>query len=257
MKHIKLLFTVSLLTSYGSICPSASASAGSGISENASRSHALTAEEERAMHEQLLAAVRTGNLDVVQQYITAGTNLDASDQDDGYTALMEATVNNCTEMARLLIDAGADVDLVDQNGWTALIYSARYNSPEIARLLIDAGADVDLVTQDGSTALMFAAVSNRPEIARLLIAAGANVDLVNQNGSTALIYAAKYNCSEIVRLLIAASADPTIQTNPTTTGQFALQLVPTGNTPEEIANNNALRTELENWYEQYTNPGLK
>jgi len=188
--------------------------------------------------------------------IAAGADVDLVTE-DGSTALMLAARQNHTEVAERLIAAGANFDLVNQNGYTALIYAAQSNSTEIARLLIAAGANVNLVNRYGYTALMDAAVSNRPEIVRLLIVADANVDLITQYGCTALMVAARQNRPEIARLLIAAGADPTIPTSPTTTdpeGRFAHQLVPTGDTDEEIANNNAFRTELENWYNYYANP---
>jgi ankyrin repeat protein len=44
--------------------------------------------------------------------------------------------------ARILIDAGADSDLVDKSGESLLLLSLRQGRPEIARLLVKAGASV-------------------------------------------------------------------------------------------------------------------
>jgi len=204
-------------------------------------------------------AIHNDHPNVARLLIATGANVNLFDQ-DGWTALMVAAAKNQQEIVRLLIVAGANVDLITQYGYTALMKVAISNRPEIARLLIVAGADVDLVEQDGYTALMLAAQSNNTEIVRLLIAAGANLDLIDQFGETALIYSVRYNSPEIARLLIAAGADPTIQTNPTTeypSRRLAHELVPAGNTPEQRVQNNAFRTELENWYEQYINSSLK
>jgi len=205
-------------------------------------------------------AIHNDHPNVARLLIAAGANVNLFDQ-YGYTALMDAAVSNRPEIVRLLIAADANVDLITQNdGYTALILATQHNSAEIAERLIVAGAQIDLANQSGYTALMKAARRNCTEIASLLIAAGANLDLVNQNGYTALMVAAISNRPEIASLLIAAGADPTIQPPPTTeypSRRFAHQLVPAGDTPEKIIQNNALRTELEDWYEQYTNSSLK
>ena len=46
-------------------------------------------------------------------------------------------------MVNLLIKAGADVNMTQNNGWTALMYASFRKSPGVMRALIDAGADVN------------------------------------------------------------------------------------------------------------------
>ncbi|CAK9116812.1 unnamed protein product [Durusdinium trenchii] len=60
---------------------------------------------------------------------------------DGLTALMLAAANGHVEVARLLLNAGADKDLQDKKGSTALILAAQQGHAEAARLLLQAGAD--------------------------------------------------------------------------------------------------------------------
>ena len=55
----------------------------------------------------------------------------------------------------LLIQAGADVKVVDKNGWTALMFAAGRGHNKCMELLIQAGADVKVVDKNGWTALMF------------------------------------------------------------------------------------------------------
>jgi len=62
---------------------------------------------------------------------------------------------------------------------------------EIVRLLIDKGADVNLLDKNGETALMGAAGAGHTEIVKVLIDKKANVDTKNNNGVTALIKAAE------------------------------------------------------------------
>ena len=60
---------------------------------------------------------------------------------------------------------------------------------EIVRILIDAGAKLNLKTETGSTALMAAAGRARPKAVAMLLQAGADVHAVNRQKSTALIIA--------------------------------------------------------------------
>ena len=83
-----------------------------------------------------------------------------------------------------LIALGADLEWQDKDGETALQLCARTNHPEIARVLIDAGADVNIQNNnDGSTALHLCAYWNSPEIAKMLIDAGADKTIPNNNGT--------------------------------------------------------------------------
>lgn len=64
--------------------------------------------------------------------------------------------------------------------------AAVFGKTEIALALIDAGADVNITNNDGSTALHTAAFFCRTEIVKALLAKGADKNLKNNAGSTAL-----------------------------------------------------------------------
>jgi len=63
---------------------------------------------------------------------------------------------NSTDVAKVLIDSGAEVNALDKNGWTALMWAAFKSSVETAELLIKNGADVTLQEKLNYTALKFA-----------------------------------------------------------------------------------------------------
>lgn len=58
----------------------------------------------------------------------------------GYTALMYASYFNNIEIAKLLLDKGADVNVRDKYGDTALTWAIRNNNIELAKLLKQYGA---------------------------------------------------------------------------------------------------------------------
>ncbi|MDA0597412.1 MAG: ankyrin repeat domain-containing protein [Chloroflexi bacterium] len=60
----------------------------------------------------------------------------------GRTPLHLAALGNSPDIARLLIDSGADIEGKDNGGGTALHFAARNNSLDVATLLIDSGADI-------------------------------------------------------------------------------------------------------------------
>jgi ankyrin repeat protein len=107
--------------------------------------------------------------------------------------------------AKLLIDAGANVNCKDDRKNTPLIKSIR--SIEIVKLLISAKADVDCVNLDGYTALFIACQFGYTEVAAKLISAGANINFTTSFGQTPLIIACANNRNEIAKLLIKKNAD--------------------------------------------------
>jgi ankyrin repeat protein len=122
------------------------------------------------------------NLNLVSDLIVLGANLDWQDEKWGWTPLHLAAIKGNEETARMLIDAGADLNLQDEDGYTPLNWAARVGKIEIVRMLIAAGADVNLQNEDGWTPLHLAAFTGGLEIARMLIDAGANVNVQGEDG---------------------------------------------------------------------------
>src|SRR5262245_3016052 len=75
------------------------------------------------------------------------------------------------DLARALIDVGADKDDETKNG-SPLICAASHGDAAVVRTLLDAGADVELTDSPPETALRLAAAFGHPEVVDMLIAAG-------------------------------------------------------------------------------------
>ena len=153
----------------------------------------------------LSTAAQSGHLEVARLLLDAGADKDAANNRTGQTALMVATDWDRLEVVRLLLDAGADKDAANnRTGATALMIATDL---EVVRLLLDAGANKDAANQmTGATALMSAAEGGHVKVVRLLLEAGADRDAVNLRGATALMIAAEKGQTEVVQLLLEAGA---------------------------------------------------
>lgn len=98
------------------------------------------------------------------------------------------------------------------NGMSPLMLAAQQGRLPFVEQLIEAGADVNLLNDDGNAALWFACVSNNSDLVARLVRAGADLDNQNVNGATCLIYAASTGKLAVVGTLIDAGADPSRQT---------------------------------------------
>ena len=91
--------------------------------------------------------------------------------------------------------------------------AAEQEKNECLKVLIEAGADVNIKTNEGKTATMFAAHRGHPECLKSLIVAGADVNIRNNKGNIAIMHALKWGNSQCLELLIQGGADVNYQNN--------------------------------------------
>lgn len=154
-------------------------------------------------------AAMNGDLERVETLIRQGADLNVA-QGDGMTALHWAAEERRFDIARALIDAGANVAVTTRLGdYTPLHIAARGGSAEIVSALLEAGADPSArTTTGGSTPLHFAAATAREEAVAALIAHGAEVNVREDHwGQTPLMFAASAGRLDTVETLIKAGAD--------------------------------------------------
>lgn len=140
-------------------------------------------------------AVVNNKLEMAKYLLDEGANIEGNDDLGGYSPLME-TSN--LEMVKLLVSRGANVNAKNFFNY-APIHKAVFNymgaSPnekdcdKILNLLLEKGANVDVQDKNGTTPLMSAVQKTNP--VKILLAKGANVNLQNTNGETALMFAVK------------------------------------------------------------------
>ncbi len=209
----------------------------------------------------LMWAAAEGNADAMKVLIEAGADVNARSSivvwerqrtdeprdkwlpPGGLTPLLFAARDGKLASARVLLDAGADINIVDPDRHTALILALSNGHFDVAGLLIERGADVNMEDKVGQTAL-YAAVdahtppaSNRPapretddtlsslDVIRMLLARGARVDAALRAqvpyrtkldrggdgvlgiGTTPLIRAGKSADVPVIRLLLEKGAN--------------------------------------------------
>ena len=91
--------------------------------------------------------------------------------DNGCTPLLVASDQGHVDVARLLIEAGADIDEAKYDGATPLFIASQRGHVEVVKALLDGGADATQATNFGMTPLMIAKLMNHAEIVALLEAA--------------------------------------------------------------------------------------
>lgn len=153
------------------------------------------------------------------------------------TPLVLAAWNDNVEFMRLAISSGATVDLRDRSGLTALYWAARAGRADAMRVLLDAGASVDLPfallmasgagSLEGVRMLLEAGVdptqgramhraaghASGGEIIELLLEYGADLNRLDIEGRTPLIMAARAGEKSNIAILLEAGADGSIKDN--------------------------------------------
>jgi ankyrin repeat protein len=95
-------------------------------------------------------AIVTGNKEALKQHIAAGSNLNEKDPYGGSSPLITASVFGKTEEAKMLIDAGADINFQNNDGSTALHTAAFFCRPEIVKMLLAKHADKTIKNRFGA-----------------------------------------------------------------------------------------------------------
>jgi ankyrin repeat protein len=130
--------------------------------------------------------------------------------EDPGAPLWFAAAEGDTAETRQLLDAGAAApDMVDASleGWTPLLCAADHRQTDVAVLLLAAGADPDLATGGRAAPIAIAAGDGNIELVQALLHAGADPDN-DGNGTTALIQAVENGQADTAALLLEAGADP-------------------------------------------------
>ncbi|XP_039353617.1 protein phosphatase 1 regulatory subunit 12A isoform X4 [Mauremys reevesii] len=122
--------------------------------------------EEEAMEELLQNEVNRQGVDIeaarkeeerimlrdARQWLNSGRINDVRHVKSGGTALHVAAAKGYTEVLKLLIQAGYDVNIKDYDGWTPLHAAAHWGKEEACRILVENLCDTEITNKVGQTA---------------------------------------------------------------------------------------------------------
>lgn len=149
--------------------------------------------------------------DAIASLAKTRADLNAKER-DRYDAVTIAAVADDPATLKLLLQLGASAkQTTSRYDGTALIAAAHLGHDEVVKLLVDAGAPLDHVNNLGWTALIESIVLGKGgprhvETLRALVRAGANVNLADRNGQTPLQLARQRGYQAMVAILEQAGA---------------------------------------------------
>jgi ankyrin repeat protein len=151
----------------------------------------------------LRVAVMLGSNDMVQWLIKQGVDVNAASPRDGSVALLWAARKGHLENVTALIDAGADINIVNAEGIVPIQWAAENGHTQVVEALVEAGASLDLrETTSGQGLMHGVSIYGHVEIARLLLSRGAQVDAKDAAQKTPIYYACRYGHGQLADLLV-------------------------------------------------------
>ncbi|RYG56692.1 ankyrin repeat domain-containing protein [archaeon] len=130
-------------------------------------------------HTALHMVARCGQMDNINTLLAAGAHVTATATDGLTTPLLLATLRPCSKTLKLLLQAGARVDVVDNTGRTPLHIAAdiRLRALQTIHALAPASVRMHITDASGQTPLTIAIQNRAEEIVRKLINNGAAVTI--------------------------------------------------------------------------------
>lgn len=185
-------------------------------------------------HTALHSAVVHGDLQMAKMLLEHGANVNVKESGDmnwGWYPLHLALRSENKQMIRLLVLHGADVNAARDDMWTPLHTAAYHGQSDIIEMLILKGAKLTARDRDLSTPLHIAINQQQIDAARVMLKYGADVNAVTQDGYAVLHTACSSPRTESVEFLLSRGADINLRTR---TGDTPLQIATRWGNPEVV-----------------------
>eukprot|EP00435_Cladocopium_sp_Y103_P061135 s245_g22.t1 len=150
----------------------------------------------------------SGNMRLMKWLMAHSADLDLQTE-HGTTALMLASKRGSEEGAAMLLAARANPNLSNKAGSTALVQAFASNM-NVAFLLMENGASVDIVDSAGRSALFHAVISGEEAAIEAVIQRGGRVNILDEDSRTPLYQACLMGSLPMAKMLLAADADPNL-----------------------------------------------
>jgi ankyrin repeat protein len=164
-------------------------------------SHDKTVYNENLKFSPLGFACQNNHIDTVS-YLLDFASIDIDHKDfSSRTALIAAAGSGRTEIVKLLLNKGANVDSVDKFMITPLMSASLSGYLPVVNALLDSGATVDAKCHMGRTALMHASSRGHDKVVGRLIESGADLQVRDINGESAIDIAVEVKHARTVALI--------------------------------------------------------
>lgn len=148
-------------------------------------------------------------IQIVHALLSNGANVNIENPKCKRSILMIASSNGDIDLVNTLVDFKASINTKDKNNQNCLFHSLnskKGDNADVVLALLNAGADVNLVNTKEESPLIIACRENLKISARILVENGANVNVIDKiTGNNALHYAAEFGNLELTKLLITKS----------------------------------------------------
>jgi ankyrin repeat protein len=154
----------------------------------------------------LFGASRNGHLEVARVLLENGADVKARDNKHR-APLHWASKRGRVEVVRILLEHGADAKVQDDRGRSPLHRASQHGHVEVARILLESDADQLAHDKKGRTSLHWASKRGHVAVARVLLSHGADVEAQDINTRTPLDRALERGHLDVARVLFEHGAD--------------------------------------------------
>ena len=148
----------------------------------------------------VFTGIRENNISAIEHFLKNGNNINKFYSSKQYTLLHYAIKNDRPEVVEYLLNQGASLEQTFDDQ-TPLMYAIKMQRIAIADILVDYGADVNILNKHQEKVLFYCAKYGDLETMKFLIAHGADPNIKDQKGRTPVHYALKHDNKAVAAYL--------------------------------------------------------
>lgn len=152
-------------------------------------------------------AVMNEHLDTIELLLERGANSACKFANKGKLLLWAARTGHAAITGLLAGNPETDLNTTDDKGLTGLWWAILNQHLEIAKILLDRGANREIQDADSQTPLLWTARNKHEELTKLLLNEGAAISAQDKHERTALFWAVEHSHEELVKLLLDRTGD--------------------------------------------------